>query len=342
VTLATVWASRGLAARVLWPIAQAYAGLAALHRRLFRLGLMPRERLPVPVLVVGNVVAGGAGKTPVVRALVDHLAAQGLRVGIISRGYGGQGRGVRAVHPDSDPREVGDEPVLLARLTGVPVVVAAQRAEAGRALLTAHPQVQVLVSDDGLQHWALHRDLEIGVFDDRGLGNGWPLPAGPLRESWPRPLDLVLAPPQVRLPGLTAPRFTIRRHLSPEAVQADGTRRPLADLRDAACLAVAGIARPHAFFALLAAAGVRPASTQALPDHHDFSRGPALQAHPVIICTEKDAVKLWRLRPDAWAVPLVLDIEPGFWAAINAWLDAHLPVAAGAAPLSSDHGSETA
>lgn len=319
--LQRLWSRRGLPAFALLPAAGLYALLSAAHRALYRLGLRQAERLPVPVVVVGNVVAGGAGKTPVVVALVAHLRSCGLSVGVISRGHGRRHPGVREVRADSHPAEVGDEPLLIARRTGVPVFVGERRAQAGRDLLARHPQVQVLVSDDGLQHLALARDLEICVFDDRGVGNGWPLPAGPLREPWPRPVDFVLHPEGG--PTADGPHvFTLRRQLAAEAHRADGQRASLSELAHQSPLALAGTARPEAFFAMLSAAGCPPAQTLPLPDHHDFDQGPALPAGGCLVCTEKDAVKLWRHRPDAWAVPLTLEISPGFWTALEARLRA--------------------
>lgn len=330
--LQQAWLRRGALAWSLLPLAWLYGALAATHRALYRLGLRQAQRLPVPVVVVGNVVVGGAGKTPVVMAVVEHLKARGLRPGVISRGYGRDGsktcREVRA--EDSDSRLTGDEPLLVARRCQVPVVVGARRAEAARLLLAHHPQVQVLVSDDGLQHLGLARDLEICVFDARGTGNGWLLPAGPLREPWPRPAHLVLRPT-----GLADPSgFDVLRRLSGEAVRGDGMRRALTEFAREPVMAVAGIAQPEAFFGMLRAAGITPVRTLALTDHHDFdAHPPELPAGETVLCTEKDAVKLWRQRPDAWAVPLQVEIAPGFWESFDRLL---------AAKLSSTDGPETA
>ncbi|MDE2605509.1 MAG: tetraacyldisaccharide 4'-kinase [Burkholderiales bacterium] len=319
------WLRRGAAARLLYPLSLLYRALVALDRGLHALGLRPRERLPVPVVVVGNVVAGGAGKTPVVLALLDHLAGRGIAAGVVSRGYGRAGSECIEVHPGDAASRTGDEPLLLRRRSGAPVFVARRRADAGRALLRAHPATRVIVSDDGLQHHGLARDIEICVFDGRGAGNGWLLPAGPLREPWPRPVDLVLVHGDP--PGIAGHRM--RRALAPEAVRADGSRLPLAGLRGPNLHAIAAIANPEVFFAMLRAAGVPLAATHALPDHHDFE-GAAFPADATLVCTEKDAVKLWRTRPDAWAVPLQVEIPAAFWQAFDRLLDAR---------LSSPHGS---
>lgn len=327
--LQRAWVRRGPLAVLLWPLSLLFAAVSSLRRLLYRHQVLKSESAGIPVVVVGNVLAGGAGKTPVVIALVEHLKAQGLKPGVVSRGYGRRTSGCREVTAASAAADVGDEPLLIATRCAVPVFVAARRIDAARALRAAHPGVQVIVCDDGLQHHALKRDIEICVFDERGAGNGWLLPAGPLREPWPRPVDLVLRPAGAGFGG-----FDVSRTLAEHAVRADGTRTTLAQLGQQPCNAVAGIARPEAFFAMLRERGVPLANAQALPDHYDFDSNPvSLYAGFSLICTEKDAVKLWRTRPDAWAVPLVVAIDPAFWPAFDALLGAK---------LSSAHGSQTA
>lgn len=328
--LQAAWLRRGLLAWLLLPVTAVYALLSATRRVLYRLGWLHVEPLAVPVIVIGNVVAGGAGKTPVVMAVARHLLDQGIGCGVVSRGHGRRGNHCVEVVPESDPAEVGDEPLLIASQVRVPVVVGRRRASAVRTLLARHPEVRVVLSDDGLQHHALARDLEIVVFDDRGVGNGWLLPSGPLREPWPRRADLV-----IRSEGAhNIPGFDVRRQLAPHAVQADGTRTSLAALSGQPCAALAGIARPDAFFDMLRAQGIALVATIALPDHHDFSAPlPQLPAGLPLLCTEKDAVKLWKSRPDAWAVPLAVQIEPGFFEHLDALL---------APKLSSPHGPQAA
>ena len=339
--LRAAWQRRGALAWLLWPLSRLYGALAARQRGRYLSGARPVERLPVPVIVVGNVMAGGAGKTPTTLAVVAHLRARGWRPGIVSRGHGRRTGDCREVRPGSDAREVGDEPLLLRRRADVPVFVARQRAAAGRALLAAHPGTDVLVCDDGLQHLALARDVELVVFDARGSGNGWLLPAGPLREPWPRsipnpresgprgsaiprepdprPAELVLwteAPP----PGSSAAPhgFVATRRLAEHALRADGGQVALAELRGQPLTALAGIARPEAFFAMLRDAGLTLADTIALPDHYDFNSWPrSLDGSQNLICTEKDAVKLWPHRPNALAVPLRLEVPPAFFAALD-------------------------
>jgi len=317
--LRLAWQRRGPLALALWPLSLPYRALTALRRALYRAGVLRGERLPVPVIVVGNIIVGGAGKTPVTLAVVRHLRAAGWRPGVISRGYGRATSDCREALPTSSPADVGDEPLLIARAAGVPVFVARRRADAGRALLAAHPATDILICDDGLQHLALARDVEICVFNDEGLGNGWLLPAGPLREPWPRAVDLVLhaGPP----PGGPAPQFALSRTLAASAVDASGRLLPLDALRGQPLHALAAIARPQDFFAMLRGEGLIPVTEQALPDHYDFSswQRPS-DKRCMLICTEKDAVKLWPRHPDALAVPLRLAIAPPFFAALDARL----------------------
>lgn len=323
-TLLVAWTQRGLLARLLWPVSLLYRLLITLRAGLFRLGLLSCQRVAAPVVMVGNVVAGGAGKTPVVIALVEHLQRRGIRLGVISRGYGRSAPGCLEVTNLRPAQEVGDEPALIHRRTGAPVFVAEKRAQAAQALLAHHPDTQIILSDDGLQHLALHRDLEIGVFDERGVGNGFLLPAGPLREPWPRRLDLVLR-------SGTEPAFEgfrIRRTLASYAVTQDGTQVPLGELakmHSEPLLALAAIARPEAFFTMLREQGLTLADTLALPDHYDFKSWLHNEYKGYrLICTEKDAVKLWPLRPDALAVPLLSVLPDDFWTAFDSRIDALL------------------
>lgn len=282
----------------------------------------------IPVIVVGNVIAGGAGKTPVTQAVVAHLKAQGWQPGIISRGYGRKvkdGQDCREALPDSPASEVGDEPALLARSTGVPVFVAAKRIEAARALRRKYPQVDVIVSDDGLQHLALARDVELCVFNDEGVGNGFLLPAGPLREPWPRQVSATLYAGQPPQPQGASAAFALQRSLADVAHNGLDQSIRLGELTGRQTEAVAAVARPESFFAMLADKGIRIAAQQALPDHYDFeSFSRNLDKDSPLICTEKDAVKLWRKHPEAWAVPLQLQLPQAFWDLLDTELAGHI------------------
>ncbi len=314
--LPRVWLGRGLAAWLLRPLSWLYGALLGLRRLAYRQGWRESVHPGIPVIVVGNVVAGGAGKTPTTIALVQHLQALGIAAGVVSRGHGRSDTEVRAVEAGSPPAEVGDEPLLIWQRTGAPVWVGRSRVQAAAALRRAHPEVRVLVCDDGLQHLALQRDLEICVMDERGAGNGWLLPAGPLREPWPRAVDLLLYTDGVARTGA----FAARRQLAAEALNGRGERRPLAAFQGEPVDAVAGLARPEAFFAMLRGAGLTLADTWPLPDHDDFAAWQPTRSGRALLCTEKDAAKLWAHQPDAWAVPLQLTPEPAFWQALEAWL----------------------
>lgn len=356
-----IWARRGWRARLLWPLSLLYGWLLRIRRQRYVRGVSPVARLPVPVVVVGNVVVGGAGKTPTVLALLAHLQDRGWQPGVVSRGHGRHGEGVLSLSLDTPASEAGDEPALIHRQTGVPVFVGRQRAQAARALLAAHPQVDVLLCDDGLQHLALGRDVAIAVFDDRGLGNGWLLPAGLLREPWPpgdddpfRPQLMLrqrrstaLVGPALPLPaGVVA--FDAKRRLAAVARSSEGEERPVTSLQGRPLVAVAGIARPQVFFDMLQEQGLTLSRCIALPDHAATPAYREVLAAPgeVVVCTEKDAVKLFPLaktlppsqRPALWTVPLELQIDPAFFAA----LDRHLAAAAADARLSSRHGQQTA
>jgi len=338
--LVTSWTRRGALAYLLWPVSLMFRTLVAIRHGLYRVGWFKAHRLPVPVLIVGNVVAGGAGKTPVVMALVEHLQQRGVAVGVVSRGYGRSSVECREVTRESSPEDVGDEPALIHRRTHAPVFVARSRVQAAHALLAQYPNTQLILSDDGLQHLALARDLELAVFDDRGIGNGWLLPAGPLREPWPRPVDLTLHTGQN--PAFAG--FAATRALAHYAVRADGSRIALSELAhtDAPLLALAAIAQPEAFFAMLRAQGLQLVRTLALPDHYDFySYNTKEYINCSLICTEKDAVKLWQHVPTAWAVPLQCTLPWAFLTTLDAQLERVLTPSPPPQTLSSRHGHTT-
>ena len=344
ILLPQIWLQRGPIAWLLRPLSWLYGALVQVRRLGYRLGWWASGHPGIPVIVVGNVVAGGAGKTPTTIALVQHLQGLGVQAGVVSRGHGRQGTEVCEVLPDSDAAQTGDEPLLIRRRTGGPVWVGASRLQAARQLRHKHPEVQLLVCDDGLQHLALQRDLEICVMDERGAGNGWLLPAGPLREPWPRPVDLLLYTDGQAHTGAHVASRTLARH----AINGHGQTCPLEDLQKTPVEAVAALARPEAFFSMLRKQGFSLARTHALPDHARFDHwAPAHSGHP-LLCTEKDAVKLWTSHPDAWAIPLELHMHPDFWSAIDQWLLHKGLIQAGHAaeradaPVSSPHGHQTA
>ncbi len=309
-------------ARLLWPLSQLMRVLVSLRRGLYRAGVLRSGRVPVPVLVVGNLVAGGAGKTPIVLAVVASLRAQGHRPAIVSRGYGRSDDQAMAVTPQSPANLAGDEPLLLRLRSGVPVWVGRDRLQTARALLRAHPDTSVIVCDDGLQHLALARDLQLLVFDERGTGNGWLLPAGPLREPLPAPgktpngvrtLVVYNAPrPTTRLPGsCVAARLRGAVELAAWWRGEPAERMALESLRGRRLLAAAGMARPQRFFAMLREAGL-DIDELPLPDHFAFTTLPWPSGTTDLLLTEKDAVKLDPGRLGscrAWVVPLDLELD---------------------------------
>lgn len=318
-TLTRAWLRRGPLACALWPVSLLFGGLSGLRRGLFRAGLLKSERLPVPVIVVGNIFIGGTGKTPLTIWLAASLRAAGFKPGIVSRGHGGSDGAPRAVGPDSLALDVGDEPLLIARRSACPVVVGRDRAGAGRALLAAHPEVDVIIADDGLQHYKLRRDIEIVLFDARGAGNGWLLPAGPLRESPSRRRDFTivnapeLTPALVRQVGGAPFRMRLAGQ-GAEPLSRPGQAVPLASLAGKRLVAAAGIGNPGRFFSMLRGAGL--AFTElALPDHHDFLDDPfAAVDADIILITEKDAVKCGQIEnlkddPRLWVVPVTAQLD---------------------------------
>lgn len=288
---------------LLWPVAALYRTAAVLRRALYRRGVLHSVDPGVPVVVVGNLTVGGTGKTPCVVWLANTLEKRGLSVGIVTRGYGGKTSDwPQWVTGASDPGEVGDEPVLLAQRTGSPVAAGPDRVEAAQFLLE-RCKVDVVLADDGLQHYRLARRVEIAVVDgQRGLGNGLCLPAGPLREP-PQRLDSVDA--IVVNSGAWERGGAYGARLAPVRVDrlADGETRSLDDFMGSAVHAVAGIGHPERFFALLESAGItvdpRPLADHATIGESDLGFDDAA---PVLI-TEKDAVKCRGFAPgNVWAV----------------------------------------
>ena len=320
------WERLGGGALIFLPFMLLFRAIVAIRRRLYRWRILPAWRARAPVIVVGNITVGGTGKTPLVIAIVDLLKRRGWTPGVVARGYGRVPRreqdplGVVRVYPElATPEHFGDEPVLIARRSEVPVFVSPDRAAAVRSLLEVHPEVNVVVSDDGLQHYALARDVEIAVVDgDRLYGNGLLLPSGPLREPVERLLEVDAVVINVgaeaaaladQAPG--PPRYAMRMGSERFVAVAGGEERTPAEFavasRGHSVHAVAGIGNPARFFAHLAKLGVR-AHEHAFADHHPYQPGDLkFPGAEVIVMTEKDAVKcaafadarLWFLRVDA-------------------------------------------
>ncbi|HEY8230384.1 MAG TPA: tetraacyldisaccharide 4'-kinase [Rhodanobacteraceae bacterium] len=302
------------------PLAALYGGVAAARRRMYHHGWLRSEQLPVPVIVVGNIVAGGAGKTPLTIALVEALCARGYKPGVVSRGYGGAARAPMLLDAQPDPTVTGDEPALIRMRTGAPVAIGARRADAARLLLPEG--VNVVIADDGLQHYALARDAEICVVDGmRRLGNGRLLPAGPLREpeSRLRDVDFIVCN------GGDAHNGEVPMHLvlADAVTLAEPARTsPLVAFSGTCVHAVAGIGHPARFFDALRALGI-DVIAHPFPDHHrytaaDLEFGDGL---PVLM-TEKDAVKCRVFaKEDDWAVPVTAELPMSFFDAVAKCLE---------------------
>lgn len=299
-----------LASLSLWPLSRLFALIGVIRRAAYRAGWVASQRLPVPVVVVGNLTVGGAGKTPLTIHLAQQLAARGWLPGIVSRGYRGSAQTVLAVNAQTNPALCGDEPLLLARACNVPVYVCRHRAQAGQALLAAHPEVNVILCDDGLQHYRLARDIELCVIDGaRGLGNRRLLPAGPLREPVARlrDVDAVILNGAGQAPSH---RASFQMHLLPGVFyRLDGSAESadLASWQGLRLAAVCGIANPQRFFNTLRDLGLT-CTHHPFPDHHAFAASDLPEAD-LILLTEKDAVKIAAL-PDLGAVGAKIRILP--------------------------------
>ncbi len=296
---------------LLTPLSVLFWLLSLIRRKLYHYGIFSGIKLPVPVIVVGNITVGGTGKTPATLWLAEQLLANGWHPGIISRGYGGSGTAPQEVSANGDPEIVGDEPVLMAQRKLCPVWVGRKRPEAGQALLAAHPECDILISDDGLQHYRLIRDLELVVIDGlRRFGNGMLLPTGPLREKISRlaSVDAVIVnggTPQAGEFAMQLEGTQFYNLLNPDITAS------AAEFRDQTLHAIAGIGHPQRFFSYLQEMGLH-FTPHAFPDHHRYSAAelnyPGANA---LLMTEKDAVKCagfadehyWVLRVDAQIDP---------------------------------------
>lgn len=312
------WAGRGLVPCLLYPLSKVFEAVSAAKRR----GAEP-AKLPVPVVVVGNIYVGGTGKTPVTIALAKEMRHRGWKPGVVSRGFGRSDDAPRLVSDSSLAGEVGDEPLLIHREGGIPVAVGRNRAAAAWKLLHSHPEVNLIISDDGLQHYSLARDVELAVIGARGLGNGWCLPAGPLRES-PRRLDevdaIVLNTPNKDVVKSRTPRFAASSCFGECVNLKTGEKLDIDSIARTArneslkVLAAAGIATPGRFFAMVRAHDI-DCSELELGDHYDFSRNPFKdRGEEIILITGKDAVKCSKIPEIAsderiWVVGLEIKLD---------------------------------
>lgn len=309
--LQQAWYGRGWLAKFLRPFGCLTCALASLRYTAYRRGWLRSVRLPVPVVVVGNLAVGGTGKTPFVIWLAAQLGQRGLRAGIITRGYGGSSHlWPRHVTSASDPVEVGDEPLVIARRSGCTVMAGPDRVAAGHALL-ALDGVDVLLSDDGLQHYSLARDVEFVMVDgQRGLGNGRCLPAGPLREPAGRLRDADLCIMKDSGSATLAGSVCMRTRLGDAVPLRGGQSRPLAEFRSGPVHAVAALGNPQSFFDALRAQGLTVIE-HPLPDHAHPEAGDIEYTDDLpVLMTEKDMVKCVHLGTERhWYVPLEVEFD---------------------------------
>ena len=311
------WTRLTLVSLLLLPLAGLFALIVWMRRLAYRRGWRPSFSVGIPVIIVGNITAGGSGKTPLVIWLVNWLSRRGYRPGVVSRGYGGSATGAVEVHTHSDPAVVGDEPLLIHYKTNAPVMVGRDRVLAARTLLARHPGIDIIVADDGLQHYRLHRDLELAVLDARtGLGNGLPLPSGPLREPASR-LETVDALVQIRrgdTPVNTLPVASYQAEFAlgkAYALTQPDHKVDITDLPGSDWQAITGIGQPQGFFDMLSRLGWG-FRTKTFPDHHRY-RPDDIPAAARVVMTEKDAVKcLAFAQPDWWALELEARPEAAF------------------------------
>jgi tetraacyldisaccharide 4'-kinase len=302
--LDSYWYSQNPLVWLLLPVSLLYRALTWVRRRLYANGMIASTRIPVPVVIVGNISVGGTGKTPLLIALCELLQRQGLAVGVVSRGYGADYAGVHVLADDDDPRLCGDEPLLIHRRTGCQVVIGRDRVAAAQRLLET-AACDLILSDDGLQHYRLQRDLELAVVDaQRGFGNGYCLPAGPLREpvSRLRSVDLVV---WHRPDPIDDREFCFCLEFGDALNLSTGEARPLADFSGQRVHAVAGIGYPPRFFRQLRAAGL-DVIEHAFADHHRYLMHDLdFRDNLPVLMTEKDAVKCRNMQlPGLWAVPV--------------------------------------
>ena len=311
--LLDIWYKDHFIGAALMPFGFLFSDFVKFRRWLYKIGYYKSEALPVPVIIVGNITVGGTGKTPLCIYLANLLQSEGYRVGIISRGYGGEAA-TQMVLPNSNAAEVGDEALLIVQQTNCPMAVGAKRVEAAKLLL-AHTPCDVILADDGLQHYALKRDIEIAVIDgERRFGNSICLPAGPLREPIERlnTVDFVVVNGE-RTTDTLWHEWEMRLIGDVAVNLLTGESKPLTEFKNIECHALAGIGNPERFFKQLDKAGISKHIDHSFPDHHVFTADEVMFKNQPVFMTEKDAVKCKTFAIEHhWFVPVAAQLSTEF------------------------------
>lgn len=312
--LLDIWYKDHFIGAALMPFGFLFSDFVKFRRWLYKIGYYKSEMLPVPVIIIGNITVGGTGKTPLCIYLANLLQAEGYRVGIISRGYGNEKQPPQMVLPNSKVAEVGDEALLIVKQTNCPMAVGVARVEAAKCLLK-HAPCDVILADDGLQHYALKRDIEIAVIDgERRFGNSICLPAGPLRE----PIERLNSVDFVVVNG--EPTENNAWHEWEMQLVGDvalnlitGETKSLAEFNNVECHALAGIGNPERFFKQLEKAGILKRIDHSFPDHHIFAVDEISFKNAPVFMTEKDAVKCKMFATENhWFVPVAAQLSTDF------------------------------
>jgi tetraacyldisaccharide 4'-kinase len=315
-----IWSGRNKLYWLLLPFSLLYGGVSLIRRRLYKWGILKSWQAPIPVIIVGNLSVGGNGKTPLVIYLIEQLSARGYRVGVVSRGYGSHSMHYPLIVTDQiSTDQAGDEPYLIYQRTHVPLAIAPKRVEAVKQLITDYP-LDIIIADDGLQHYALQRKIEIAVIDGKnGFGNGWWLPAGPMRETAKRlkSVDVIVTNGKLQVPislPNNIPIFNMQLKPAKAINLLTGEQRDIKQLKH--IHALAGIGYPERFFTMLQAMGINIEKQYPFPDHHAFTPQqllPLADETQVLLMTEKDAVKCHAFAlANWWYVPVDAQLDEHF------------------------------
>tara|TARA_A100000164_G_scaffold381950_1_gene436726 strand:- start:292 stop:1305 length:1014 start_codon:yes stop_codon:yes gene_type:complete len=317
-----IWKNKGVLFILLTPFSILYFIIINFRYFLYKVGLFNKKKINCPIIIVGNIFIGGTGKTPVVIWLVKLFKKNGFRPGVISKGYLSNSKEQKFVTKCMSPMEVGDEPVLICQKTDVPLVIGKNRVDAAEKLISLVPDINLIISDDGLQHYSLARDVEIQILDDRGYGNGWLLPAGPLRELKTRKSDFYLINSQSNFNNSSTNSSVFSLKFFGDRAFQLCNNKNIIELKKISkklkIIAAAGIGNPNRFFEMLKLQDIRLIKFMPLPDHYNFLENPFKKiSADIILITDKDAIKCKynkQLQNDyrLWVVPIEVYINDSF------------------------------